>query len=132
MSNFTAAAFESLNLDAPIERMAEKVARHVISHLDHALPSSGPRIAANTTTGATAMKASRTSDATLGKNLVDINELSRRLSIPKGTLYNRVYPRRIPFIKAGRSLRFDAPEVIQSLPHSPTMEEIGRGRRVFR
>ena len=45
MSNFTAAAFESLNLDAPIERMAEKVARHVISHLDHALPSSGPRIA---------------------------------------------------------------------------------------
>jgi excisionase family DNA binding protein len=132
MSNFTAAAFESLNLDAPIERMAEKVARHVISHLDHALPNSGPRIAANTATRATAMKASRTSDATLGKSLVDINELSRRLSIPKGTLYNWVYLRRIPFIKAGRSLRFDAQEVIQSLPHSPTMEEIGRGRRVFR
>ncbi len=78
------------------------------------------------------MKASRTSDATLGKSLVDINELSRRLSIPKGTLYNWVYLRRIPFIKAGRSLRFDAQEVIQSLPHSPTMEEIGRGGRVFR
>lgn len=99
---------------------------------DHALPSSGPRIAANTTTRATAMKVSRTSDATLGKSLVDINELSRRLSIPKGTLYNWVYLRRIPFIKAGRSLRFDAQEVIQSLPHSPTIEEIGRGRRVFR
>ena len=49
--------------------------------------------------------------------LIDINELSRRLSIPKGTLYNWVYLRRIPFIKAGRSLRFDAQEVIQSLPH---------------
>ena len=48
--------------------------------------------------------------------LVDINELSQRLSIPKGTLYNWVYLRRIPFIKAGRSLRFDADEVIQSLP----------------
>lgn len=53
--------------------------------------------------------------------LIDINELSRRLSIPKGTLYNWVYLRRIPFIKAGRSLRFDADEVIQSLPHSGTM-----------
>jgi excisionase family DNA binding protein len=40
--------------------------------------------------------------------LIDIKELSRRLSIPRGTLYNWVYLRRIPFIKAGRSLRFDA------------------------
>lgn len=57
--------------------------------------------------------------------LVDINELSRLLSIPKGTLYNWVYLRRIPFIKAGRSLRFDVLEVIHSLPHSPTMESAG-------
>ena len=34
-------------------------------------------------------------------SLVDINELSRRLSVPKGTLYNWCYLRRIPFIKAG-------------------------------
>jgi len=64
--------------------------------------------------------------------LIDINELSSRLSIPKGTLYNWVYLRRIPFIKAGRSLRFNADEVIQSLPHSPIIEEIGRGRRILR
>jgi excisionase family DNA binding protein len=51
--------------------------------------------------------------------LIDIDELSRRLSIPKGTLYNWVYLRRIPFIKAGRSLRFDAEEVIHSLPVTP-------------
>ena len=51
------------------------------------------------------------------QRLVDINELSRRLSVPKGTLYNWVYLKRIPFIKAGRSLRFDPDEVIQSLPH---------------
>jgi len=30
--------------------------------------------------------------------LIDINELSRRLSIAKGTLYNWVYLRRIPFV----------------------------------
>jgi excisionase family DNA binding protein len=63
--------------------------------------------------------------------LIDINELSRRLSIPKGTLYNWCYLRRIPFIKAGRCLRFDPEDVIRSLPHSPTMEEIGRGRRIL-
>jgi excisionase family DNA binding protein len=57
--------------------------------------------------------------------LIDINELSRRLSIPKGTLYNWVYLRRIPFVKAGRCLRFDPEEVIHSLPHSPTMGSAG-------
>jgi excisionase family DNA binding protein len=58
--------------------------------------------------------------------LVDIKELSRRLSIPRGTLYNWVYLRRIPFIKAGRSLRFDAQEVIRSLPHCSTMDLAGQ------
>jgi excisionase family DNA binding protein len=58
--------------------------------------------------------------------LIDINELSRRLSVPKGTLYNWVYLRRIPFIKAGRSLRFDPQEVIESLPHCPTMDLAGQ------
>jgi excisionase family DNA binding protein len=41
-------------------------------------------------------------------NLIDINELARRLSIPKGTLYGWVYLRRIPFVKLGRALGFDA------------------------
>ena len=36
--------------------------------------------------------------------LIGIDELSRRLSITKGTLYNWVYLRRIPFIKVGRYL----------------------------
>lgn len=61
------------------------------------------------------------------KTLIDINELSRRLSIPKGTLYNWVYLRRIPFIKAGRSLRFDPIDVIRSLSHSPKMDLAGKG-----
>jgi excisionase family DNA binding protein len=62
-------------------------------------------------------------------SLVDINELSQRLSISKGTLYNWVYLRRIPFIKAGRSLRFDLEAVIQSLPHFGMIGEAGNGRR---
>jgi hypothetical protein len=43
--------------------------------------------------------------------------------IAKGTLYNWCYLRRIPFIKAGRSLRFDGEEVIRSMPRYPKSEE---------
>ena len=59
--------------------------------------------------------------------LIDVNELSRRISVPKGTLYNLVYLRRIPFVKCGRSLRFDPNEVIQSMPHSPILGSAGKG-----
>jgi hypothetical protein len=58
-------------------------------------------------------------------SLIDINALSERISIPKGTLYNLVYLRRIPFVKRGRSLRFDPDEVIQSLAHYSTMGSAG-------
>lgn len=61
--------------------------------------------------------------------LVDINELSRRISVPKGTIYNLVYQRRIPFVKRGRSLRFDPEEVIRSMPHFATIGSAGIGRR---
>jgi excisionase family DNA binding protein len=55
--------------------------------------------------------------------LVDITELSRLLSIPQASLYNLVHQQRIPFVKCGRSLRFDPFDVVQSLPHFPD----GRG-----
>jgi excisionase family DNA binding protein len=59
-------------------------------------------------------------------SLIDINELSCRLSIAKGTLYNWVYLRRIPFVKAGRCLRFDFDQVFNSLRQCPTIKEAGR------
>ena len=59
--------------------------------------------------------------------LIDINELSRRISTPKGTIYNLVYLRRIPFVKRGRSLRFDPDAVIQSLPHFGMIGSTGTG-----
>jgi excisionase family DNA binding protein len=61
--------------------------------------------------------------------LIDINELSRRISTPKGTIYNLVYLRSIPFVKRGRSLRFDPAAVIQSLPHFGMIGSVGHGRR---
>lgn len=58
--------------------------------------------------------------------LIDINALAQMLNISKGTLYNWVYLKRIPFIKAGRCLRFDPAAVFNSLRHCPTMAEAGK------
>jgi excisionase family DNA binding protein len=59
-------------------------------------------------------------------SLRDINELARRLSIPKGTLYNWVYLRRIPFVKLGRALRFNPEEIERIVRSSSTLEVAGR------
>jgi len=59
-------------------------------------------------------------------NLIDINELAKRLSIPKGTLYNWVYLRRIPFVKLGRALRFNPEEIERIVRSSSTLEVAGR------
>lgn len=58
--------------------------------------------------------------------LIDIDELSLRLKIAKGTLYNWVYLRRIPFVKVGRALRFDPLEIERVLQASSTLEEVGK------
>jgi len=58
--------------------------------------------------------------------LVDINELSSRLKIAKGTLYNWVYLRRIPYVKLGRALRFDPNEIDRIVRISSTLEVAGR------
>ncbi|MGO9616684.1 MAG: helix-turn-helix domain-containing protein [Bryobacteraceae bacterium] len=63
--------------------------------------------------------------------LIDINELSRRLSIAKGTLYNWVYLRRIPFVKAGRCVRFDYQEVLETLRQCPIIGVSANGRRII-
>jgi excisionase family DNA binding protein len=59
------------------------------------------------------------------KHLIEINELSRRLNVPKGTLYNWVYLRRIPFVKLGRALRFDPNEIGRIVRLSSTLEKAG-------
>jgi excisionase family DNA binding protein len=41
------------------------------------------------------------------RKLIDIDELSALWSVPKATLYNWVNQRRLPYVKLGRSLRFD-------------------------
>ncbi|HTV53593.1 MAG TPA: helix-turn-helix domain-containing protein [Terriglobia bacterium] len=58
--------------------------------------------------------------------LITIDELSLRLNIRKGTLYNWVYLRRIPFVKLGRALRFDPEEIDRIVRRSTTLETAGR------
>ncbi|MGI9072246.1 MAG: helix-turn-helix domain-containing protein [Bryobacteraceae bacterium] len=66
------------------------------------------------------------SEIARSRALIDIDELSSRLCIAKGTLYNWVYLRRIPFVKLGRALRFDPLEIERVLQASSTLEEVGR------
>ena len=48
----------------------------------------------------------------LEKRLININEASEYLGIPKGSLYKMVWQRRVPFVvKIGRSLRFDREKI---------------------
>lgn len=61
--------------------------------------------------------------------LIDINELSLRLHIAKGTLYNWCYLRRIPFEKVGRCLRFNPDEVDLIAQKMPPLDRAAKGRR---
>jgi excisionase family DNA binding protein len=59
------------------------------------------------------------------KSLIDIIELSRRLSIAKGTLYNWVSQGRVPFKKIGRCVRFDWDEIEKTLLSRSTIDAAG-------
>jgi excisionase family DNA binding protein len=43
--------------------------------------------------------------------LITIQEAAKFLSVSKSTLYGWVWQRRIPFVKVGRSLRFELAEL---------------------
>jgi excisionase family DNA binding protein len=45
------------------------------------------------------------------RKLIRIEELSALWSVPKSTLYNWVSQGRLPYVKLGRSLRFDVVEI---------------------
>lgn len=49
------------------------------------------------------------------KKLIDINELSKNLSVPVRTIYEWTSMKVIPFYKVGRSVRFDGAEMDQWL-----------------
>ncbi len=47
--------------------------------------------------------------------LIGIDELAVLLRIHKGTIYNWVYRRKIPYVKVGRLVRFDLNEIAKYL-----------------
>ena len=47
--------------------------------------------------------------------LISIDELASILRIRKGTIYNWVYRRKIPYVKVGRLVRFDLNEIAKYL-----------------
>lgn len=61
--------------------------------------------------------------------LIEITELGHRLNLANGTIYNWCSQRRIPFIKAGRCLRFDYEAVFRSLREHPIRSDSAEVRR---
>ena len=61
----------------------------------------------------------------MARTLIDITELSLRLRISKGTLYNWVSKGWLPHIKLGRCLRFDV-DMIEDLLSRCTMVEASK------
>jgi len=47
--------------------------------------------------------------------LISIDELASLLRLQKGTIYNWVYRRKIPYVKVGRLVRFDLNEIAKYL-----------------
>ena len=60
------------------------------------------------------------------KTLIDVKELSLRLCIARGTLYNWVSQGRVPFKKIGRCVRFDWEEIEEKLLRRSTMDSAGK------
>ncbi len=59
------------------------------------------------------------------RRLITIEELSVLWNIPKATLYNWVNQSRLPYVKLGRSLRFDVVQ-IEELRERSTMGVAGK------
>ena len=59
------------------------------------------------------------------RRLITIDELSASWSVPKATLYNWVNQGRLPYVKLGRSLRFD-PVAIEEFREQSTMSVAGK------
>lgn len=59
------------------------------------------------------------------RKLINIDQLSALWSVPKATLYNWVNQRRLPYVKLGRSLRFDLIQ-LEEFREQSTMGVAGR------
>ena len=55
------------------------------------------------------------------KRLMTVREASQYLAVPVATLYTRVWKRTIPFVRLGRSVRFDR-KVLDQLIESNTVQ----------
>jgi excisionase family DNA binding protein len=62
---------------------------------------------------------------TLPRQLITIDELAALWSVPRATLYNWVNQGRLPYVKLGRSLRFDLVQ-IEEFRQQRTIDVAGR------
>lgn len=59
--------------------------------------------------------------------LLTIDELAAELRVSKGTLYNWVYQRKIPYVKVGRLVRFERSAIDKYLDECRIQSLAGKG-----
>jgi len=57
------------------------------------------------------------------RRLLNVEELSEYLGLPKNTIYSWVSQRRIPFVKCGRLTRFDLQKIEKWIEENSIQEE---------
>ena len=60
---------------------------------------------------------------TVGKRLLNVEEAARYLGLKVDTVYKKARPRELPYVKVGRSLRFDV-EALKRFIEEHTIETI--------
>jgi len=48
---------------------------------------------------------------TMEKRLFNIDELSTYLAVPRGTIYNWISQKKLPYVKIGRRVKFDKQDI---------------------
>lgn len=59
----------------------------------------------------------------MDRRLLNVEELSEYLGLPKNTIYSWVSQRRIPFVKCGRLTRFDLQKIEKWIEENSIQEE---------
>lgn len=80
--------------------------------------------------GFTAVKQATDSKGTNSNNssgLLTIDDLATELRVSRGTLYNWVYEKRIPYLKVGRLVRFERSAIDKYLDECRIQSLAGKG-----
>lgn len=65
------------------------------------------------------------------KRLFNIEELAEYIAVPKGTIYNWISQRKLPFVKIGRRVKFDIKDIDEWIESKKIINNMGKARTKY-